>query len=121
MKKFFSCPCLLVLTIFSLMFPALTSSAEKDLRKIQGEVVQLDVKQHTLVVSEKAFVWNSNTVFKNEKELPVKADKLKLKSWVYIEGEYDKNQQRTVAKKIYLLPKYIVRKERHLYPFINLD
>jgi hypothetical protein len=121
MKKFFFCPCLLIFIIFSFIFPALTSSAEKNIRKIQGTVTAVDFKQHTLVVYEKAFVWNANTVFKNERELPVKADQLKPKSWVYIEGEYDKTQQRTVAKKIYLLPKKIDRKEWPLYPFINLD
>ena len=121
MKKFFSCPCLLVLTIFSFIFPALTPCAEQNIRRIQGAVMALDLKQHTFVVNEKVFIWNTNTVFKNEKELPVKAEQLKLKTWVYIEGAYDKTQQRTVARKIYVLPKYIERKERHLYPFIDLD
>jgi hypothetical protein len=88
---------------------------------MQGTVTTVDFKQHTLVVYEKPFVWNANTVFKNEKELPVKADNLKLKSWVYIEGEYDKTQTRALAKKIYLLPKHIDRKERQLYPFIDAD
>ena len=120
MKKVFSCPCLFII-IFSLIFPALILSAEKQIRRMQGPVTTVDFKQHTVVVYEKPFVWNASTVFRNDKELPVKPEQLKPKTWVYIEGEYDKTHLRTVAKKVYLLPKKIDRKERHLYSFIKLD
>jgi hypothetical protein len=46
-------------------------------------------------------------------------DKLRAKTWVYIEGMKDNIKKRAIAEKIYLLPKYIHEKEKHLYPFIQ--
>jgi len=100
---------------------ALTFSAERDSIKIQGIVMELNLKNSTLVVNEKTFIWNEKTVFNNEKGAPVKLEQLKAKAWVYIEGENDRAHKRWIAKKIYLLPKYINRKELHLYPFIEKD
>jgi hypothetical protein len=37
---------------------------------------------------------------------------------VYIKGEKDQNNKGIISK-IYLLPKYINQKERHLYPFME--
>jgi hypothetical protein len=108
------------LTVFFLLvFSALTFSAEVSILKMQGIVMSLDLKKSIGVVNERTFVWNKNTTFYDEKGSPIKVDNLKTKGWVYIEGENDKANQRLVAKKIYLLPKYIERKERYLYPFIQ--
>jgi hypothetical protein len=46
-------------------------------------------------------------------------DKSRPKTWVYIEGERDKYNNRIIINKIYLLPKYIDKKEKHLYPFMQ--
>jgi hypothetical protein len=49
----------------------------------------------------------------------VTADKFRAKTWVYIEGGNDSLKKKRLAKKIYLLPKYIGEKEKHLYPFMR--
>lgn len=106
---------------FLLIFSSLTFGEDKGVLNIQGVVMVLDLKKSMLVVNEKTFFWDQNTVFYNEKGAPITIDKLKTKGWVYIEGENDKVRKGWVAKKIYLLPKYIDRKERYLYPFIQQD
>jgi hypothetical protein len=112
---------ILLTVFFLLIFSALTFGEDQDIVKIQGVVMSLDLKKSMLVVNERTFVWDQNTTFYNEKGSPITIDKLRTKGWVYIEGENDKVNKRWVAKKIYLLPKYIDRKERQLYPFIQQD
>jgi hypothetical protein len=108
------------LTVFFLLvFYALTFAEDQNMINIQGVVMSLDLKKSTVLISEKTFVWDKKTAFYNEKGSPIKVDSLKIKGWVYIEGENDKANKRWVAKKIYLLPKFIERKERYLYPFIQ--
>jgi hypothetical protein len=79
--------------------------------------MELDLKNNRMIVNERTFVWDPNTVFYNEKGSPITADKLRTRGWVYIEGM--RHHKRLVAEKIYLLPKYIHEKEKHLYPFIQ--
>jgi len=109
-------------TIFFLrLFSSLTFGEDKGILNIQGVVMVLDLKKSMLVVNEKTFFWDQQTAFYNEKGSPITIDKLKIKAWVYIEGENDIATKRRVATKIYLLPKYIDQKERYLYPFIQQD
>jgi hypothetical protein len=110
---------ILVTLVFLLTFSALTFPADISIVKMQGTVMSFDLKKSTVVISERTFVWDQKTAFYNDKGSPIKVDNLKTKGWVYIEGEYDKTHKTWVPKKIYLLPKYIERKERHLYPFIQ--
>jgi hypothetical protein len=110
---------ILLSVFFLLVFSALTFSADINIVKMQGTVMSVDLKKSTVVISEKTFVWDQKTAFYNEKGSPITVDSLKIKGWVYIEGENDKANKRWVAKKIYLLPKFIERKERYLYPFIQ--
>ncbi len=110
------------LTIFFLtVFCALTFAAEMNIVRVQGRIMELDLKKGTMVISERMFVWDQKTTFHNETGAPVTIEKLRIKAWVYIEGENDEVHKRWVAKKVYLLPKYIGRKERHLYSFIPED
>jgi len=88
---------------------------------MQGVVMSLDLKKSTVVINEMTFVWDQQTTFHNEAGSPITIDKLRTKGWVYIEGENDKAHKRWVAKKIYLLPRFIKSKELHLYPFIQQD
>lgn len=112
----------ILLTIFFLLtFSVLTFASEIGIVKIQGILMSLDLKKSSAVINERTFVWDQNTTFHNENGSPVTVDKLKTKAWVYIEGENDKVHKRWVAKKIYLLPKFIGSKELHLYPFIEQD
>ena len=112
---------ILLSVFFLLIFSVLTFAEDINIVKIQGVVMSLDLKKSTVVINEKTFVWDQQTTFHNEAGSPIKIDKFKAKGWVYIEGEYDKAYKRWVAKKIYLLPKFIGRKELHLYPFIEQD
>jgi len=102
-----------------LLFSASAIAAEQGVVRIQGSIMELDIKKNTMVVIEKIFVWDSNTLFYNEKGSPIKVDQLKTKTYVYIEGEKIKNIIPIMIKKIYLLPKYIGEGEKHLYPFIQ--
>jgi len=104
---------------FLLIFSALTFAEDINIVKIQGVVMSLDLKKSTVVINEMTFVWDQHTTFHNEAGIPIKIDKLRTKGWVYIESENDKAHKRWIAKKIYLLPKFIGSKELHLYPFIE--
>jgi outer membrane protein assembly factor BamE (lipoprotein component of BamABCDE complex) len=97
----------------------LAFASEEDTAKIQGIVMALDINKNTMIVNEKLFVWNQNTAVYNDKGSPMTIDKFKPQTWVYIEGERDKNNRRIIINKIYLLPKYVDKKERHLYPFME--
>ena len=114
LKKRVILPFFLVLLISSLTF-----AADKDIVTLQGIVMDLNLKKNVMFVNEKAVAWNQNTLFHNEKGSPIPVDKLTTKTWVYIEGVKDEARKRVMAKKIYLLPKYIHGNEKHLYPFIK--
>jgi len=108
-----------VAVIIILATSALGFAAEGDKIRVQGKVMELDLKTMMIVVCEKTFVMDQTTVVCNEKGAPIPNDRLKAKARVYIEGEYDPAGKRLVARKIYLLPKRIPNKEKHLYPFMQ--
>jgi hypothetical protein len=101
------------------LFSALTFAADKGVVKVQGRVGYLNLKNKVIYVHEKAFVWDSSTMFFNEKGAPTTADKLQDKPWVYIEGLWGDGNKFVTIKKIYLLPKYIGPEEKDRYPFIQ--
>jgi len=100
-------------------FYSLTLASEKDKVRFQGVIVELDLKKKVMVINETTFFWNENTIFNTAKGVPIAVDRFKPKDWVYAEGEYDQRKKKVAATKIYLLPKYIEKKERHLYPFMQ--
>lgn len=81
--------------------------------------MELDLKRNLMVVNERTFVWGPTTNFYDEKGSPITVDRLRAKTWVYIEGVKDNVKKIPLVEKIYLLPKYIHEKEKHLYPFIQ--
>jgi hypothetical protein len=105
---------IIILTTFVLSF-----AAEGDKIRVQGQVMELDLKQMVITVCEKTFVIDQTTVVCNEKGVPLTNDRLKAKARVYIVGENDQAGKRLVARKIYLLSKRIPNKEKHLYPFMQ--
>ncbi len=108
------------LAVFSIMLiSALTFASDKGIVKTQGVLMALDLKKKTMIINEQAFTWDESTVVHNEKGSPVALDNLKARTWVYVEGVKDKGQKTVVVKKIYLVPKYIDEREKHLYPFIK--
>jgi hypothetical protein len=109
-----------LLLIFSIsIISSLTFALDKDRIAIQGVVMELDFKRNVMIVNERTFFWDPQTIFYNEKGSPITVDKLRAQTWVYIEGMRDNVKKRAIAGKIYLLPKYISEKEKHLYPFIQ--
>ncbi len=104
---------------FILVISALTFASDKGIVTTQGVVMVVDLKKKTVIINERAFTLDEKTILHNEKGSPVTLDNLRARTWVYIEGVEDKAYKRVVAKKIYLLPKYIDEKEKNLYPFIK--
>jgi hypothetical protein len=109
----------ILIIIVTLMVSALTFASDKYIVKIQGVVMAVDVKKNIVIVNERSFVCDQHTVIYNEKGTPCTIDKLKERGWVYIEGVPDRANRGNVAKKIYILPKYINEKEKHLYSFMD--
>ena len=108
--------------LFAFLMLVLVSSAlgqESNLVKVQGRVMSLDLYKNLIVVNEKVFVLNSQTMIRDEKDHSAGMARLKPEAWVYVVGENNSAIKKLVAKRIYLLPKYVERKERHLYPFMD--
>jgi len=110
---------ILICVVVLLATGSLTGATEKDMVQVQGVVMTVDLKKHSMVVNERLFTWNKQTLINDERGLPIDMDRLKAKSWVYVEGVQEKGHRRVLAKAIYLLPKYINEKEKRLYPFIK--
>ena len=108
-----------VIVIVSLMVAALTFASDRGIVKLQGVVMTVDPRKGVFIVNERLFAWNQQTAVYNERGLPTTFDKLKEQGWVYVEGVPDRVNRRNVAKKIYLLPKYIHDREKHLYSFME--
>jgi hypothetical protein len=108
----------IILIAFSILpFSTWTFASEEGISKTQGPIMSIDFKKNIMVVNEKTFIWNKSTIFNDDKESIIGIEKFKPKSWVFIEGE--KGDKYIVIKKVYLIPKYVDKKERHLYPFMQ--
>jgi hypothetical protein len=110
---------LLFIVFSTLFFSSIIIAAEMGIVKFQGKVMELDLKKNTMIANERTVLWDQNTIFYNPKGVPITPDKLKNKAWVYIEGVSDVVNKRILAQKIYLIPKYIYKKERGHYPFMD--
>jgi hypothetical protein len=108
-----------VSVIFFVLTISLTFALDKDIIRIQGRVMEVDLNHNIMIVNERTFVWNQNTAFYNDRGSPTTVDSLIKKTWVYVEGAKDATKKRVIAQKIYILPKYIPGKEKHLYPFFQ--
>ena len=102
-----------------LLFSASVFAVEQSVVRIQGRIDEIDLKKHRMVVNEKIFIWDANTMFYNENSSPIPADKLKSNIWVYVEGIRNAGTRQITIKRIYCLPRYIERDEANLYPFIH--
>lgn len=108
----------IILLAFSILpFSTLTFASEEGTPKTQGPIMKIDFNKNIMVVNEKTFIWNKTTIFSDDKESIIGKERFKPKSWVFIEGE--KGDKYIVIKKVYLLPKYVDKTERHLYPFMQ--
>jgi hypothetical protein len=104
---------------FMTSFLALTFASGQDIYMGQGIIMKVEVKQRVMVVNERVFTWDQTTAILNEKGTPISIERFRPKAWAYIEGVIEKRENRVKIEKIYLLPKYVEKKEKHLYPFIK--
>lgn len=108
----------IILIAFSILLcSTVTFALDEGISKAEGLIMSIDFKKNIMVVNEKTFIWNKSSIFYNEKESKIDIDRFKPKSYVFIEGE--KGDKYIVIKKIYLFPKYLDKKERRLYPFMQ--
>ena len=114
LREIWSIVVFMILVTFALSF-----AAEGEKIRVQGKVMELDLKQMVIVVNEKTFSLDQKTVLSDEKGSPIPLDRLKVKAQVYIVGAIDQAHQRLVAQRIYLLSKRITNKEKHLYLFMQ--
>ncbi len=61
--------------IFSMIFSSLTFASDKDIFRVQGTVMEIDLKKGTMIVNEKLFRWDQKTTFLNDKGSPITIDK----------------------------------------------
>ncbi|MBM4348624.1 MAG: hypothetical protein FJ106_01860 [Deltaproteobacteria bacterium] len=104
---------------FMIIFSTLTFASGEDIYRNQGIIMGLDLRQKMMIVNERTFTWDQTTIICNEKGSPINIENFKTKAWVYIEGMREKKNNPIRIEKIYLLPKYVDKKERHLYPFFQ--
>jgi hypothetical protein len=90
---------------FIFLFSALAFAQGKDVQS-KGKVMQLDFAKNTVIVNEKAFVWDANTLFFDEKGSPIiiTADRLAKGTMVRAEATYIKKKP-LMIKKLFLIPK----------------
>ena len=105
--------------VWMIIFFALTSASGEDKIRLQGYLMNLNSEKKMMMVNEGLFIWDEKTIINNDVGSPIPIEKFKPDSWVYIEGERDKVKKCIVIRKIYLLPKYIDKKERNRYPFMQ--
>jgi len=108
-----------IVVVIIVVTSVLGFAAEGENIRVQGKVMELDLKQRVIVVNEKTFFLDQKTVLSDEKGSPIPLDRLKVKAQVYIVGAIDQVHQRLVAQRIYLLSKRITNKEKHLYLFMQ--
>lgn len=91
---------------FVILFSTLAFAAEDRLMSIQGPVMGLDISRNKIVVNERVFIWDANTIFYDEKGSPlsITANQLKDGTWVSIEATAIKNKPYLI-KTISLLKK----------------
>jgi hypothetical protein len=95
----------ILIVCFIFLFSALAFAQGKDVQS-KGKVMKLDFAKKTVIVNEKTFVWDANTLFFDEKGSPIiiTADRLAKGTMVRVEATWIKNKP-LVVKKLYLLPK----------------
>ena len=95
----------ILIVCFIFLFSALAFAQGKDVVTTAGQVMGLNVAKKIVVVNEKTFVWDQNTLFYDEKGSPISitADRLAKGTLVSIEATWIKNKP-LIIKKLSLLP-----------------
>ncbi len=109
---------MLIVVVSSIIIVSALTVAEESLYKHQGSIMSIDLKKNTMIINERTCTWNQNTAFYDHKSSLIGIDRFRPKSIVYVEGTVRSNNV-ILIERIYLLPKYVGKKERHLYPFME--
>ena len=104
--KFFGKVMTLVVS-FILLLSALAFTAEPVAVTVQGKIMDWDLKKNMIVVNEKYFFWNAETLFHDEKGNVIKGDQFKVKqlkmnTLVNIEAVRAKGKRQFTIKKLSL-------------------
>jgi hypothetical protein len=108
--RFFGKVTTLVIISSMLLFSALALAAEPQVVTVEGRIMDWNLKKNMIVVNEKYFFWNSQTIFYDEKGDaikgdPFKAEHLKMNTLVNIEAVKKTSAKRQFTiKKLSLLP-----------------
>lgn len=79
---------------------SLAWGADNHIKKSRGKVETIDLKRKVFVVNESMYSWNNDTIFSDEKGTPVKIDRLKPNTPVFIEWESVKGNRKRIAKRV---------------------
>lgn len=109
----------LVGMVLIIIISPLTFVSGSEIYENQGIIMGLDLKQKIMIINEREFTWDETTKIFDDKETPITIERFKANRWVYIVGIKDKNSSLMKIEKIYLLPKYIDKKERNRFPFFQ--
>jgi hypothetical protein len=110
---------IIIFVVFSIIiFSTSTFASGQERYRNQGSIMEIDLGKNTMIVNERQFAWNQNTAFYDRKGSLTGIEGFKRKSWVYIQGTLHRNNI-ILIEKIYLLPKYVGKKEKHRYPFME--
>ncbi len=101
-----------------IILSTLSVASGQTVYKNQGSIMEIDLTKNTMIVNERRFAWNQSTAFYDSKGSHTGMEGFKRRSWVYIEGTVHSNNI-ILIEKIYLLPKYIGKKEKNRYPFME--
>lgn len=106
MKKGFFGKEIALIVCFVFLSLAFAFAAEDQVVSIQGKVMSLNLSKNRMVVNEKTFFWDANSVLydENGSPVPITADRLKKGTRVSVEATWIKNKPHMI-KNINLLPK----------------
>jgi hypothetical protein len=100
-----------LVVFFIILFSALAFTAEPAAVTVQGKIMDWDLKKNMIVVNEKYFFWNPQTIFYDEKGNAIKGDRFKVKqlkmnTLVNMEAvKKTTGKRQFTIKRLYLLPK----------------
>ena len=86
-----------------LLFSALAFAAEPQSVTIEGMIMDWDLKKNMIVVNEKCFFWNAQTLFYNEAGTLIKPEQLKMNTLVNIEAVKGNRKRGFLIKKLSFL------------------
>ncbi len=106
-------------SVLLLMLSQPVLAEEREFSIYQGVISSTEGMPKYLIVNEREIPLSGDVKVKDPKEKEVSLSDLKAGKWVYIVSEASSDG--LVAKRIYLLPKYIKKGEKADYPFMKKE